>query len=110
MAVLVNGESYSAAEFFAAALVEQGRATTVGEHTTGKGYFQTNIELSDGSAIHLSVGKFSTPNGINLAEVGGIAPTHEVKLTEEQAEKLAAGQLAPEDDPQIQKAVEVLRK
>lgn len=108
--VLVNADSYSAAEFFAAALVEHGRATTVGVHTTGKGYFQTNIELSDGSAVHLSVGKFTTPNGVNLAAVGGIAPKHEVKLTEEQAKKLAAGELDPEDDPQIQKAVEELLK
>ena len=108
--VLVNANSYSAAEFFAAALVEHGRATTVGEHTTGKGYFQTNIELSDGSAVHLSVGKFTTPNGVNLAEVGGIAPTREVKLTEEQAEKLAAGNLDPEEDPQVQKAVAELLK
>ena len=108
--VLINADSYSAAEFFAAALVEYDRAITVGEHTTGKGYFQTNIELSDGSAVHLSIGKFSTPNGVNLAEVGGIAPTHEVKLTKEQAEALAAGTLAPKDDPQIQKAVAELLK
>ena len=108
--VLMNADSYSAAEFFAAALVEHGRAITVGEHTTGKGYFQTNIELSDGSAVHLSVGKFSTPNGVNLAEVGGIAPTHTVELTKEQAEALATGKLNPKDDPQIQKAVAELLK
>ena len=37
MAVLVNRNSYSAAEFFAAALSEYGWAEMVGEHTTGKG-------------------------------------------------------------------------
>ncbi|MBQ8797173.1 MAG: S41 family peptidase [Oscillospiraceae bacterium] len=110
MAVLINGDSYSAAEFFAAAMVEYDWAITVGEHTTGKGYFQTNIELSDGSAIHLSVGKFYTPKGVSLAEAKGIAPTHEVKLDETEAEALVAGELAPEDDPQVQKAVEELEK
>ena len=110
MAVLINGNSYSAAEFFAAAMVEYDWAITVGEHTTGKGYFQTNIELSDGSAVHLSVGKFYTPKGVSLAEVKGIAPTYEVKLNKTETEALAAGELAPENDPQMQKAVEELEK
>lgn len=108
MAVLINGNSYSAAEFFAAAMVEYDWAFTVGEHTTGKGYFQTNIELGDGSAVHLSTGKFSTPKGVNLAEVKGIAPTYEVKLTEKQAELLIDDILKPENDPQVAKAVEKL--
>lgn len=110
MAVLMNGDSYSAAEFFAAALVEYDWAISVGEHTTGKGYFQTNIELSDGSAVHLSTGKFYTPKGVSLAEVKGIAPDVEVKLTEKQAEDLAAGLMKPAEDPQVQKAVEELLK
>jgi carboxyl-terminal processing protease len=110
MAVLINGDSYSAAEFFAAAMVEYDWAFTVGEHTTGKGYFQTNIELSDGSAIHLSTGRFFTPKGVSLAEVKGIAPTYEVKLSKKQQEELAARNLQPINDPQIQKAVEELLK
>ena len=40
MAVLVNSESISAAEFFAAALDEYEAATVVGTQTIGKGYFQ----------------------------------------------------------------------
>lgn len=110
MAVLINEDSYSAAEFFAAALVEYNWAFTVGEHTTGKGYFQTNIELSDGSAIHLSTGRFFTPKGVSLAEVKGIAPTYEVELSKKQQEDLLAGNLQPTNDPQIQKAVEELLK
>ena len=41
MAVLVNASSYSAAEFFAAALREYEAAVVVGEQTVGKGYFQS---------------------------------------------------------------------
>lgn len=70
MAVLVNGDSYSAAEFFAAALDEYDAAIVVGEKTTGKGYFQSSFELEDGSAVGLSIGKYTTPNGISLADVG----------------------------------------
>ena len=57
MAVLINQNSYSAAEFFAAALSEYGVAKTVGMQTCGKGYFQVTMPLSDGSAINLSVGE-----------------------------------------------------
>lgn len=108
MAVLVNENSYSAAEFFAAALEEYDWAVTVGQHTTGKGYFQTNFVLKDGSALHLSVGKYFTPKGVGLAEVGGIAPNIEVEVEEDIAKQILAGTLAPEDDPQVQAAVEAL--
>ncbi len=104
MAVLVNKDSYSAAEFFAAALSEYDWAVTVGEHTTGKGYFQTTIELDDGSAVHLSVGKYYTPKGVSLAEVKGIAPTVKSLLDETQTKALLAGELLPENDPQVQAA------
>lgn len=81
MCVLVNADSYSAAEFFAAALQEYGWATVVGEHTTGKGRSQQTFELSDGSALHLSTAKYLTPNRVDLSEQGGVAPDIEVALT-----------------------------
>ena len=110
MAVLINGESYSAAEFFAAALEEYEWATTVGEATCGKGYFQTTIELMDGSAVGLSVGKYFTPKGVSLAEVGGLKPNVEVKVKESVAADIYAGILSPEKDPQIQAAVAALQE
>lgn len=109
MAVLLNGDSYSAAEFFGAALSEYGVAVTVGEKTCGKGYFQTTIDLGDGSAVGLSVGKYFTPNGVSLADVG-ITPDVEVPVDEETAAKIYAGILAPEDDPQLQAAIQALSK
>ena len=109
MVVLVNGDSYSAAEFFAAALREYGYAIVVGEQTVGKGYFQRTYTLQDGSAVGLSVGKYFTPNGVSLAEVGGLTPDIEVPVTEEEAFGIYAGTLAPEVDPQIQAAVEALK-
>ncbi len=82
MAVLVNENSYSAAEFFAAALQEYDWATIVGEHTTGKARSQVTIELSNGGAIHISTNKYLTPKRVDLAEAGGIKPDIEAHNTE----------------------------
>ncbi len=83
MAVLIDENSYSAAEFFAAALSEYDWATTVGRQTTGKARSQINIKLSGGGAMHLSTESYLTPNGVDLAEQGGLKPDVEVALTEE---------------------------
>lgn len=108
MAVIVNLSSYSAAEFFAAALDEYDAAVIVGEKTFGKGYFQNTIPLSDGSAINISVGKYTTPNGVSLAGVG-LTPEVEVAVDEVTAAKILAGTLAPEEDPQVQAAINALK-
>lgn len=108
MAVLVNLNSYSAAEFFAAALDEYDAAIVVGEKTFGKGYFQNTFQLSDGSAVTLSVGKYYTPNGNSLAGVG-LTPQVEVPVDEDTAAAIAAGTLAPEEDPQIIAAINALK-
>ena len=107
MAVLVNGESYSAAEFFAAALDEYDAAVVVGEPTTGKGYFQNTFQLSDGSAVGLSVGKYFTPKGVSLEGVG-ITPEISVTVDAETATRIYSGLLAPEEDSQMQAAVKAL--
>lgn len=110
MAVLVNGDSYSAAEFFAAALREYGYAIVVGEHTVGKGYFQRTYRLDDGSAVAISVGKYYTPKGINLNEAGGLTPDVEVGVTEEEAFAIYANTLDPMEDPQVLAALAALEQ
>lgn len=107
MAVLVDANSFSAAEFFAAAMAEYDAAVVVGQPTTGKGYFQTTFVLSDGSAIGLSVGKYTTPNGVSLANVG-IKPEIPVEVDEDTEFAIYAGIMDPEEDPQIQAAVKAL--
>lgn len=109
MAVLVNEDSYSAAEFFAAALQEYGVATVVGAQTCGKGNFQYTFDLSDGSAVALSVGKYFTPNGKSLTDVG-VTPDVAVEMEDEDYYLLYIGMLEPENDPQLQAALEVLRQ
>ena len=108
MAVLVNTSSYSAAEFFAAALREYEAAIVVGEQTVGKGYFQTTYQLSDGSAVALSIGKYFTPKGVSLAETG-VRPDVVVTVEEETAMDIYYGTLAPDQDPQIQAAIKALK-
>lgn len=107
MAVLINSESYSAAEFFSAALSEYEWATLVGEKTTGKGYAQTNIGMSDGSALHISIEEYFTPKGISLAGVG-LTPDVEVDLSDNDFALLYYNLLAPEDDAQLQAAIALL--
>ena len=110
MAVLVNGSSYSASEFFAAALREYDYAVVVGEPTVGKGYFQQTYELADRSAVGLSVGKYYTPKGVSLAEAGGLTPDVVIAVDDDTAMAIYAGTLDPMEDPQIQAAIEALAK
>ena len=108
MVVLANRNSYSAAEFFAAALVEYEAAAFVGEQTTGKGRYQVCYTLNDGSAVNISIGEYFTPNGNNLADIG-ITPDVAVDVDEETFFAIYAGNLDPMADPQILAALEVLK-
>lgn len=107
MAVLVNEDSYSAAEFFAAALRDYDAAVIVGQKTCGKGYFQYTIPLSDGSAVGLSVGKYFTPKGESLANVG-VTPDKIVEMPQEAVLKSSYGKLPLEEDTQLEAALELL--
>jgi len=108
MAVLVNRDSYSAAEFFAVALQEYEAAVVVGEKTSGKGHFQSTFTLNDGSAVALSIGKYFTPKGISLEGVG-ITPDVEAVVDDSTYADIYYGQLSPEDDPQVQAALDALK-
>ncbi len=109
IAVVCNEDSYSAAEFFPAAIQEYGAGTIVGMPTCGKGYFQYTYELSDGSAVGLSAGKYFTPSGRSLIGTG-IQPDVVVEVDDETRAKIAYGTLDAKDDPQIQAAVDILTK
>ncbi len=108
MSVVVNSESYSAAEFFAAALRDYDWAKIAGQPTTGKARSQVTYSLWDGSAVHISHYTYLTPDRTDLYEEGGLDPDAEAALTEEEQMLYAAGRLEPEDDPQIQAALGLL--
>ena len=104
MAVLVNQDSYSAAEFFAAAIQEYDWGVVVGTKTVGKGNFQTAFTLSDGSMLNLSIGKYYTPQGRSLTDTG-VTPDILIELSDEDSAKLLYGQLEKTDDAQLQAAI-----
>ena len=107
MAVLVNGNTYSAAELFAAQLQEMDWGVVVGEPTFGKGFSQQTFSLANGGAINLSTARYYTGQGVSLIGAG-LTLDQEVALTEEEAAKLAAGTLSPQEDPQLQAALALL--
>ena len=107
MVVLVNGDSYSAAEFFAAALSEYEVAKLVGLPTTGKGRFQSTYKLQDGSAVTISVGKYCTPKGVDLTDVG-LTPDVTVEVDDATYMNIYYKLVPPEKDPQIQAALAML--
>jgi carboxyl-terminal processing protease len=70
IAMLVNGNSASAAEILAAALRQNGRALLLGARTYGKGTVQTVMPLSDGRALKLTTARYYTPAGDSINGIG----------------------------------------
>jgi carboxyl-terminal processing protease len=98
LVVLINKGSASASEILAGALHDRGRATLVGETTFGKGVVQTFIDLKDGSGLKLTIAKWLTPKGTWVNKVG-LTPDYPV----------AAPTTPSEQDPVLEKALELLR-
>ncbi len=61
--VLVNGNSASASEIVSGALQDHDRALIVGQRTFGKALIQKQFELTDGSLLQMTVGRYYTPVG-----------------------------------------------
>lgn len=60
MTVIVNKNTASAAELFAASLRDFGKAELVGEKTYGKGVMQITTEMENGGAVVLTVAEYRT--------------------------------------------------
>ena len=104
MAVLINGNSASAAEIFAGAIKDYKLGTLIGTTTFGKGIVQTVLPLSDGSALKMTVSRYYTPSGVCIHETG-IAPDIEVTLDESLQQQIT---IEKSQDTQLQKAIEVI--
>lgn len=70
MAVLIDADSYSAAELFAAQLRESVQAPLIGRQTCGKGYYQQAFALPNGGGLNLSTGVYTTGGGTSLIGTG----------------------------------------
>lgn len=107
MAVLINENTYSAAELFAADLSEYGAAKLFGQQTSGKGFYQYVFQFADGSAAGISVGRYYTGHGASLEGIG-LTPDETVKLDDESEALFYNGMLEPENDAQLQAALSYL--
>jgi carboxyl-terminal processing protease len=99
--ILVDKGSASASEILAGALQEHGKAQIVGEKTFGKGSVQELVDITSETSLKLTVARWLTPNGNSISETG-VEPDFAVERT---AEDRSAGR-----DPQLNKALEVLRQ
>ena len=99
--LIVDQGTSGAAEVFAAALLDNGRATLVGEQTIGRTARQQLVKLPDGSGLLLSNVRYLTPKGQPIHETG-IQPTYRVEQPE-----VEFGATAPTPDATLARALEV---
>lgn len=105
MAVLVNGDSASASEIFAAAVQDTGRGIVVGEVTYGKGVVQTLHAFPEGDGMQLTTATYYTPSGASI-HGQGVTPDIEVALAADASVIYHAPDAA--SDAQLAAALEAL--
>ncbi len=81
VALLIDGASHSAAEYFATALQQAGRAILVGMPTAGNTEGISGFSLPDGSLIRLAIMTLELPDGTTLEGIG-VLPDIQVPLGE----------------------------
>ena len=107
MSVIINGNSASAAEIFAAAMQDYEAATLVGTTSFGKGIVQTILPLTDGTAVKITISRYFTPKGVCI-HGEGVTPDIEEELNEELTQMVV---IPHDQDNQLQTAIkEVLKQ
>ena len=104
--VLVNENSASSSEILAGALKDLNEATIVGTTTYGKGVIQQLLTLKNGAGLKVTVEEYYTPNRTKINGVG-IEPNEKVELPETVSNHLLVHR---DQDTQLQKAIEILKK
>ena len=109
--VIVNGNSASASEIFAGAISDNGRGIVMGSKTFGKASVQNIRELTDGSAVLITIAKYLTPTERDISKVG-IAPDLEVKIPTKNLEEIKSPDYiyTEETDFVLQEAIQVMKE
>lgn len=108
LAVLINGMSASASEILAGAVQDYGVGTIIGTQSFGKGIVQGVLPFAnDGAGMQLTISRYFTPKGRSIHGVG-ITPDIVVEMPQALARERAF--MPREQDPQLQKALEVLQQ
>jgi len=124
IAVLINGDTASAAEIVTGALKDSCNAVVVGERSYGKGSVQTIFKLKNGEGLRLTTAHYFTPSGVKI-NAKGITPQVEVVLTQDDDRKIERQisrpditdpgdfqerfEFAPIEDRQLDAALDVLK-
>lgn len=66
LVILINENSASASEVLAGAVQDWDRGVIIGNNSFGKGLIQEQFDLSDGSALRLTTGRYFTPSGRSI--------------------------------------------
>lgn len=103
--LLVNEGSASASEILTGAVKDTKSGTVIGTKTFGKGLVQAVNSLPDGDGYKITIAQYFTPNG-SYIHGKGIDPDIVVELPEALKEQ---PDMTREEDPQFQKALEVIR-
>lgn len=103
MAVLINGNTASAAELFAQSLHDFKDARLIGTQSYGKGVMQTTRKLPDGGGITLTVATYQTTRSECYHGVG-VTPDTVVEADEH----TVISSLDPDTDPQLAAGIEAL--
>jgi len=104
MVVLVDQNSASASEVLTGALKDFKRATVVGTKTFGKGIVQEILNTGEGTRLKVTYAKYYTPNGNYIHKIG-LEPDINVVYDEKLLEQV----YDEKKDPQLNKAIEVIK-
>ena len=106
--ILIDGDSASASEIFAAAIIDHSRGTVIGQQSYGKGSVQGIFPLNvGGGGVRLTTAKFYSPKGIAISE-RGVLPNVTVQVAAKPAEDQLES--ADSDDQTLHMGLQVARR